>query len=162
MPHLLPGESVIAVRHQHWVMPVKAMALPVLLVILVVLGGDVLLRGSIPGEGRLVLTLLVLALAGAWAIATWIRWTATSFTITDQRVILDSGVLSRSSRVIPIGRVQDVATRRSLMGRILGYGSVEIDAAGAQGAERLDHVPAPDSFRDQVFAESEQPRRAPL
>jgi uncharacterized membrane protein YdbT with pleckstrin-like domain len=162
MPHLLPGEKVVAVRHQHWVMPLKAMALPVLLVVLVVLGGDVLLRGNLPGEVRLLVTLLVLALAGAWAIVTWIRWTATSFTVTDQRVILDSGVFSRSSRVIPIDRVQDVATRRSLAGRILGYGTVEIDAAGSQGAERLDHVPAPDAFRDQVFTESEQLRRAPL
>ncbi|TMF88113.1 MAG: PH domain-containing protein [Chloroflexi bacterium] len=162
MPHLLPGEKVVASRHIHWVMPLKAMALPVLLVVLVVLGGDVLLRGNLGGEVRLVLTLLALALAGAWAIVTWIRWTATSFTITDQRVILDSGVFSRSSRVIPIDRVQDVATRRSLVGRILGYGTVEIDAAGSQGAERLDYVPAPDAFRDQVFTESEQLRRAPL
>ncbi len=70
MPHLLPGEKVVATRHQHWVMPVKAMALPVLLVVVVVLGGDVLLRGSLGGEVRLVLTLLVLGLAGAWAIVT--------------------------------------------------------------------------------------------
>ena len=77
-------------------------------------------------------------------------------------MILDSGVFSRSSRVIPIDRVQDVATRRSPVGRILGYGTVEIDAAGSQGAERLDYVPAPDAFRDQVFTESEQLRRAPL
>jgi uncharacterized membrane protein YdbT with pleckstrin-like domain len=162
MPHLLPGEKVVAVRHLHWVMPLKAMALPVLLVVLVVLGGDVLMRGNLGGEVRLLLTLLALALAGAWAIVTWIRWTATVFTITDQRVILDSGVFSRSSRVIPIDRVQDVATRRSLVGRILGYGTVEIDAAGSQGTERLDHVPAPDAFRDQVFTESEKLRRAPL
>lgn len=162
MPHLLPGESVVAVRHQHWVMPLKGMALPVLLVVLVLLGADVLLRENLGGEVRLVLTLLVLALAGAWAIVTWIRWTSTSFTVTDQRVILDSGVFSRSSRVIPIDRVQDVATRRSLIGRILGYGTVEIDAAGSQGAERLDHVPAPENFRDQVFSKSEQLRRAPL
>ena len=162
MPHLLPGENVVAVRHQHWVMPLRSMAPPVLLVILVVLGGDVLLRTNLAGEVRLLLTLLVLALAGAWAIVTWIRWTSTSFTITDQRVILDSGVFSRSSRVIPINRVQDVATRRSLLGRVFGFGTVEIDAAGSQGAERLDHVPAPDHFRDQVFTESEQLRRAPL
>jgi uncharacterized membrane protein YdbT with pleckstrin-like domain len=162
VPHLLPGENVVAARHQHWVMPLRAMVLPVLLVVLVALGADVLLRTSLPGEARLVVTLLVLAVAGAWAIVTWIRWTATSFTITDQRVILDSGVFSRSSRVIPIDRVQDVATHRSVFGRILGYGTVEIDAAGSQGAERLDYVPGPDAFRDQVFAESEQLRRAPV
>src|SRR2546421_10611551 len=104
MPPLLPGEKVVASRHIHWVMPLKAMALPVLLVVLVVLGGDVLLRGNLGGEVRLVLTLLALALAGAWAVVTWIRWTATSFTITDQRGSLDSGGVSPSSRAVPTYR----------------------------------------------------------
>jgi len=160
MPQLLPGETAVLKRHQHWVMPVKAMTLPVALVVLALLL-DVLLRDRLSSDVKLVLTLLALAIAGIWAIVTWIRWSATAFTITDQRVILDSGVLSRSSKVIPIDRVQDVSTRRSLPGRLLGYGTVEIDAAGAAGAERLDHVPAPESFRDQVFMESERLRRGP-
>jgi len=160
VPQLLPGETAVLKRHQHWVMPVKAMTLPVALVVLALLL-DVLLRDRLSSDVKLVLTLLALAIAGIWAIVTWIRWSATAFTITDQRVILDSGVLSRSSKVIPIDRVQDVSTRRSLPGRLLGYGTVEIDAAGAAGAERLDHVPAPESFRDQVFMESERLRRGP-
>jgi uncharacterized membrane protein YdbT with pleckstrin-like domain len=160
VPKLLPGETAVLKRHQHWVMPVKAMALPVALMVLALLA-DILFRDRLASDVKLVITLLALALAGLWAIVTWIRWSATAFTVTDQRVILDSGVFSRSSRVIPIDRVQDVSTHRSVPGRLLGYGTVEIDAAGAQGAERLDHVPAPESFRDQVFMESERLRRGP-
>lgn len=159
MPHLLPGENVVLNRHQHWVMPVQSMALPVLLLVAIVLGADLLFRDQLAGEWKLILTLLGLAIAGAWAIVTWIRWSATAFTVTDQRVILDAGVFSRSSKVIPIDRVQDVSTRRSMLGRMLGYGTVEIDAAGAAGAERLDHMPGPDQFRDQVFMQSERLRR---
>ncbi len=159
MPHLLPGENVVLSRHPHWVMPVRAMALPVLLLVAIILGADILFRTQLASDLKLILTLLGSALAGAWAIITWIRWSATAFTVTDQRVILDAGVFSRSSKVIPIDRVQDVSTRRSVMGRMLGYGTVEIDAAGAAGAERLDHVPGPDNFRDQVFMQSERLRR---
>ena len=161
MAHLLPGENAVLKRHQHWVMPVKAMALPVLLLVAILLGADILFRDQLGNDAKLILTLIGFAIAGAWAIVTWIRWSATAFTITDQRVILDSGIFSRSSKVIPIDRVQDVSTHRSVLGRMLGYGSVEIDAAGAQGAERLDHMPAPDSFRDQVFMQSERLRRGP-
>jgi hypothetical protein len=46
----------------------------------------------------------------------------------------------------------------SVMGRMLGYGRVEVDAAGAQGAEVLDHLPNPGAFRDQVFMQSEKRR----
>jgi hypothetical protein len=41
---------------------------------------------------------------------------------------------------------------------MLGYGRVEVDAAGAQGAEVLDHLPNPGVFRDQVFVQSERRR----
>ncbi|HEY8641555.1 MAG TPA: PH domain-containing protein [Candidatus Dormibacteraeota bacterium] len=160
MPNLLPDEKIVIKRHQHWVMPVKALTLPVALVVLALLL-DLLLKNGLSSDLKLIVTLLAFAVLGIWAIVTWVRWSATAFTVTDQRVILDSGVFSRSSKVIPIDRVQDVSTRRSVAGRILGYGTVEIDAAGAAGAERLDHVPAPESFRDQVFMESERLRRGP-
>jgi len=60
--------------------------------------------------------------------------------------------------MIPIDRVQDCTTKQSLFGRMLGYGRVEVDAAGAQGAEVLDHLPNPGIFRDQVFVQSEKRR----
>ncbi len=160
MANLLPGETVVLRRHRHWVVPVKSLFWPVLLLALVV-AGDLLLKDTLVARDvKLVATLAAVALLGIWAIVTWLRWNATAFTITDQRVILDVGVLSHSSKVIPIDRVQDVSTRQSIFGRILGYGRVEIDAAGSQGAEVVDHLPAPNRFRDQVFVESERMRRA--
>jgi hypothetical protein len=45
-----------------------------------------------------------------------------------------------------------------VIGRILGYGRVEVDAAGAQGAEVLQYLPKPGEFRDQVFVLSERRR----
>jgi uncharacterized membrane protein YdbT with pleckstrin-like domain len=164
MANLLPGETVVMRRHPHWVVAAKAMLLPLVLVILVGVG-DKLLRDSLLSDPALahdikvVATLAVIAIFGLWAIVTWVRWNATAFTITDQRVILDQGVLGRSSKIIPIDRVQDVSTRQTLLGRILGYGQVEIDAAGARGAEVLEYLPAPNRFRDQVFVESENFRK---
>ena len=90
----------------------------------------------------------------------WIQWTANSFTLTDQRVILDAGFFNRSSKVIALDRVQDVSTRQGIPARLLGYGTVEIDSAGPSGAEVLDHVPGPHHFRDQVFVQAERLRHA--
>jgi len=70
-------------------------------------------------------------------------------------------VFSRSEKIIPIDRIQDCTTRQSLLGRMLGYGRVEVDAAGAQGAEVLEHLPKPGVFRDQVFVQSERRRGVP-
>src|SRR5205823_1864513 len=75
-----------------------------------------------------------------WMLLVWLRWAEDSLTVTDQRVLLEEGVLVRSSRVIPLHRVQDVSTTQTLLGRILGYGTVEIDAAGTGGSERFAYV----------------------
>jgi uncharacterized membrane protein YdbT with pleckstrin-like domain len=137
------------------------MLLP-LVVVLVLLFLDVrLVHGEAPAGVDVLILLVLLAGVGLWAIVVWLRWTSSSFTITDQRVILDTGVLARGSRVIALDRVQDVATRQGLLGRALGYGRVEIDAAGSSGAEVLDHLPEPRRFRDEVFVQAERLRRSP-
>jgi uncharacterized membrane protein YdbT with pleckstrin-like domain len=115
-------------------------------------------NNSFRRESKIVVTLVVVALAGLWFIVVWIRWQSTSYTLTDQRIKIESGVFGRSSKIIPIDRIQDCTTKQTVIGRILGYGRVEVDAAGAQGAEVLDHLPNPGTFRDQVFVQSERRR----
>ena len=155
---LLPGENLLLRLHQHWIFVAKSLMIPVALLLLAVVA-DILI-GS--GHGiRTPLTLAVVAIAILWLIVVWIRWQSIVYTLTDQRIKLQSGVFSRSEKIIPIDRIQDCTTRQSLLGRMLGYGRVEVDAAGAQGAEVLAHLPKPGVFRDQVFVQSERRRGVP-
>ena len=152
---LLPGENLILKLHQHWIFVAKSLMIPVALLLLVAVADFVI--G--PGHGiRTPLTLGIVAIAILWLIVVWIRWRSIVYTLTDQRIKLESGVFSRSEKIIPIDRIQDCTTRQSLVGRILGYGRVEVDAAGAQGAEVLEHLPKPGVFRDHVFVQSERRR----
>lgn len=155
--HLLADETEVMTVRRHWILLVRSLLVPAAILVLALALGVV---GSIPGDLRLALTLLALALAGLWLIVAWIRWSSASLTVTDQRVLLESGILNRTSKVIPLNRIQDVSTRESLLGRLFGYGTVEIDAAGLEGSEVLDHVPSPEVVRDQVFVVSERLRRA--
>ena len=164
MSKLLPGENLVLQDHPHWITVIKSVLAPVVLLVVVAIADFTLLG---PGYGlyiprlRTILPLAVVALVLLWLIAVWIRWRSISYTLTDQRIKIESGVFGRQEKIIPIDRVQDCTTRQSLLGRILGYGRVEIDAAGAQGAEILDHLPNPGNFRDQVFTESEKRRGGP-
>ena len=157
---LLPGENLILKVHQHWIFIVKSILLPIALGILVLIA-DFTFLASAGHHIRTIVSLAVAALALLWLIVVWIRWQSTAYTLTDQRIKIETGILSRSEKIIPIDRIQDCTTRVSLFGRMLGYGRVEIDAAGAQGAEVLQHLPNPGSFRDQVFVQSERRRGAP-
>ncbi len=157
---LLPGENLILKVHQHWIFVLKSILLPVALGILVLIA-DFTFLTSAGHHIRTIVSLAVAALALLWLIVVWIRWQSTAYTLTDQRIKIETGILSRSEKIIPIDRIQDCTTRVSLIGRMLGYGRVEVDAAGAQGAEVLEHLPNPGSFRDQVFVQSERRRGAP-
>ncbi|HVH63898.1 MAG TPA: PH domain-containing protein [Candidatus Dormibacteraeota bacterium] len=162
MSKLLPGENLVVKDHPHWITVVKRLPIPIVIVALVVWADFSLLISnyrSLPiAHFRTFLTLGAIALALLWFIVVWIRWQSVTYELTDQRILLESGILSRQEKIIPIDRVQDCSTRQSIIGRILGYGRVEIDAAGAQGAEVLDHLPNPGAFRDQVFVQSERRR----
>jgi uncharacterized membrane protein YdbT with pleckstrin-like domain len=162
MPHLLAGESlVLPTLHRHWVLLARDLIAPLLggaaLIVLVDVG---LARAGLGSPNfELIFTLVVLAGVGLWVLVAWLKWASAALTVTDQRVILEEGIFQRSSKVIPLERVQDVATNQTLLGRILNYGQVEIDAAGAKGAEIFPYVGSPETLRDQVFVLSEQLRR---
>jgi uncharacterized membrane protein YdbT with pleckstrin-like domain len=160
MSNLLPGENLVIKAHPHWITFIRSLIVPAVLVI-AVLWADFsnLLNGTnLPSNFRALLALAAFTLAGLWLIVVWIRWRSTGYTLTDQRIKIETGVFGRQEKVIPIDRVQDCTTRQSIFGRMLGYGRVEVDAAGAQGAEILDHLPSPGTFRDQVFVQSEKRR----
>jgi uncharacterized membrane protein YdbT with pleckstrin-like domain len=155
---LLPGENLVLKAHPHWIVIVKSLVVPVVLLIVVAILDLTYLNANYVPHLRTVLSLAAIGIAGLWLIVVWIRWQATSYTLTDQRINIETGVFSRSSKTIPIDRIQDCTTKQTLFGRMLGYGRVEVDAAGAQGAEVLDHLPNPGAFRDQVFMLSERRR----
>jgi uncharacterized membrane protein YdbT with pleckstrin-like domain len=155
---LLPGENLVLKAHSHWIVIVKSLVVPVVLLVVVAILDLTYLNAHYIPHLRTVLSLAAIAIAGLWLIVVWVRWQATAYTLTDQRINIETGVFSRSSKTIPIDRIQDCTTKQTLFGRMLGYGRVEVDAAGAQGAEVLDHLPNPGAFRDQVFMLSERRR----
>ena len=55
--------------------------------------------------------------------------------------MLRKGVLSQVERTIPFKRIQFVGLRQSLLGRILGYGTIEIGVAGYADPHLFEHVP---------------------
>lgn len=155
---LLPGENLVLKAHQHWIVIVKSLVIPLVLLVVIAVADFTYLNAHYIPNLRKLLSLAAIAVSGLWLIVVWIRWQSTSYTLTDQRIKIETGVFGRSSKTIPIDRIQDCTTKQTLFGRMLGYGRVEVDAAGAQGAEVLDHLPNPGAFRDQVFMLSERRR----
>lgn len=66
-------------------------------------------------------------------------WRAKSVAITDTHVVCRQGVLSKNERSIPISHILDVEVHTGLLGRIFGYGDLQIHTAayGSQSAAEV-------------------------
>lgn len=83
-------------------------------------------------------------LVPGWCV---LRWRAEQIAVTDRRIIRLSGILTRAVDAAPLEQITDSTLRRSILGRILGFGSIRIETAGQkQALERMDFVPSPDAL----------------
>ena len=62
-----------------------------------------------------------------------IRRLRTTYTITNQRLTIHTGLLSRELHETRLARVQNVNSRQSLLERLLRVGTVDFDTAGEAG-----------------------------
>ncbi len=77
-----------------------------------------------------------------WKTGAW--WLA-RYVITDERVLLIEGVVSRRVRAVPLSKVTHTDYRRTLSGRLFGYGTISLDSAGTHdGLRELTSIPKPD------------------
>lgn len=74
--------------------------------------------------GVVALVLVVVLLAGLLARK------RTTYTISDQRLTIQKGLLSHELHETRIERVQNVNSRQSILERMLGIGTVDFDTAG--------------------------------
>ncbi|HYM96387.1 MAG TPA: PH domain-containing protein, partial [Candidatus Sulfotelmatobacter sp.] len=110
MSNMLPGENLVLKAHPHWVTLIRSLIIPVVVVLLVIWADFTILLDNyntwnLPLHFRTYLTLGVVALALLWLIVVWIRWQSTTYTLTDQRIKIETGVFGRQEKVIPIDRV---------------------------------------------------------
>jgi len=67
-------------------------------------------------------------------VAGLIRRAATHYTITDRRLYIRRGIVSRTEQHTTIDRVQNVETTQSLLERLLRVGTIDFDTAATDGS----------------------------
>ena len=145
---LLPGERILTSSPRHWVVLLRPIATTGLAVVI-----SLVILALLPLRGELRLFLMLGALLAAIGVLNlyyW-AWRAHEYVLTDQRVILNEGIVSKFSR--------SISTFQGLWGRAWGFGDIELESAGRDGAELLSTVPRPQQLRNAIFAQIEARRR---
>ncbi len=101
-----------------------------------VLAGAVTGLATSTGPGHIEAGWVALAVLGVFALFAGVgllRRSSTTYTVTDRRLIIEYGLLSRDVQEAGLERVQNVACRQSIRQRLLGTGSVHFDTAAGAG-----------------------------
>lgn len=97
--------------------------------------------------------LAIFALCILYFIVKWLRWGSTVYAITDERIVIQRGILNKTYEDIPMGMITNVGVSQSLGKRMLGYGTINFATQSSQGRKGSivwEAVPDPLSVRRKI------------
>ncbi len=71
------------------------------------------------------------------------------FTLTDSKIEIDEGFISKTTRNVPLRTIQDITVSASVPQRMLGFGNLIIENAGETGGQIvLKNINSPKKYAD--------------
>ena len=136
---LLADGEVIAVRtRQHWLATIIDGAYPWALLVLSLVA-LVLSTRLEDGSARTIFGWLTVAgcLVGlAWLVKVYWSWWAQDYIITNRRVLKVEGIINKRSADSSLEKINDAVLEQNLVGRLLGYGDLDILTAADVAIDR--------------------------
>ena len=157
--HLIAGENVVYTTRLHWTVLLGPMLLAL---IFGVPGIALLVRSTADQGGRsasftpmvagglILLVIAVICIAAGMA-----KRNATEMAVTNKRLVVKVGLASRRTLELLLQKVESIGVEESLMGRMLGYGTVIVRGTGGT-PEPFDRMAHPIEFRKQVQEQIEK------
>jgi uncharacterized membrane protein YdbT with pleckstrin-like domain len=98
------------------------------------------------------------AVALLWAGWRWLDWRADLWAITSYRVIDESGVLTLRVVDSPLDKIHNVTCTQSLWGRMMGFGTLNIQTAAEVGSTTIETVAHPMELKETILDQQEKCR----
>jgi len=94
---------------------------------------------------------LALLLIPAWY---HVKRNMVRYTVTDSKLEIDTGLIARTTRNIPLSKVQDVTVAASIPQRLMGFGDIIVDNASEVGGTIVMHnISTPRHYADLLLRE---------
>jgi len=151
--HLIEGETIIYETRLHWIVLVVPVLLGLLFgltgVAMLVLSGRTAADQAVAHESLIVLGVAFLVIALIFIARGVLVRNATEMTVTNKRVFVKVGLAARRTIELLLSRVESIGVEESVMGRMLGYGTVIVHGTGGT-PEIFNMIAHPLEFRTQV------------
>jgi hypothetical protein len=150
---LATGERVLVVRHRHWFTFIQAARWFVLIIAVGILSGigdtevgnHTVSKGLGWGFGLLV----IVGLAGSgWF---FLEWRRERYLVTSRRYIEAGGIINKHQRDTSLSMITDMIVGHPWIGRILGYGEIDLLTASEDGTNKIKFLPDADGFKKVIL-----------
>ncbi len=146
---LKKDETILLIIRQHWIR--------LLLPFFVWLAAAVLLIWLANTTGFIIT--LVTAL---YPMYEYLNWKNNLWCVTNLRVVDESGFFSRYSKESPLDKINNVEYDQSIIGRILGYGNVDIQTAAELGETTYELIHHPKLLKDTITHAQEEYKKTQI
>ncbi len=143
---LQPDEKVLVIGKKHWIIYLPGIGVLVLAILIELIGN--LLPHSVSVVVQIVALIVALA-AIVLLFREWFDQWTTEIVVTNKRVVYKRGFISRYTSEMNMEKVESVAVDQTLLGRVLGYGTVDVRGTGA-GLEQLRGIASPLALRNAI------------
>jgi uncharacterized membrane protein YdbT with pleckstrin-like domain len=149
--NLIDGENVIYEARLHWVLFLRPALLSLIFIAVAValfyFASDSISSNNTSLMQRIGIVLIVLAVLPI-AVG-MIRRSAREYAVTNKRVVMQNGVMGRQTEEVFLNKIESIGVDQSVMGRMLGYGTVTIRGTGGSFGP-FERVSAPLELRRQI------------
>ena len=116
--NLMDGEQIVYEARQHWMIYWKPF-----LLLLIGIGLFAIPTSDMALIMQICMSLVLLVVAGIWAVNIY---GGRKYILTNRRLILKRGLVRHESTDLVLRRCEGVSIAQSIMGRLLGYGTVTV------------------------------------
>jgi len=147
---LAPGETVVYRSHQHWLGLILDSRIAI--VLWAIVAGAVIVSFINRFDGLIAQTLLALEgiafVAGVLLVAwRWWNWRQEEYLITTRRLLKVTGVINKRSGDSSLEKINDAILEENLLGRMLGYGDLDILTAAEVAVDKYRMLSGAKEFK---------------
>ncbi len=94
--------------------------------------------------------ILIIALLFLWILWTFLSWRSINYVVTNQRVMIKSGVLSKKNVYMHYNKMQDIIVSQGPIQRIFNAGDIEIFGGHDRTSLILENIQNPDEVEKMI------------
>lgn len=107
-------------------------------------------------QGNTTTIWIIVLVTALYPLYEYLNWRHNLWCVTNLRIIDETGFITRYSKESPLDKINNVEYDQSIMGRIFGFGNVDIQTAAEMGETKYDLIHHPKLLKDTITQAQEE------